>query len=439
MNDTYREPIYNLKSVVRETGVKPDTLRAWERRYGLPEPARTAGGHRLYSQRDIEIVKWLLARQQEGLRIKGAVELWRSLEADGQEPLQPQPTSAVSFAPETVGQTIADLRQGWISACLAFDEREAEQTLTQAFALYPPEVVCLDLLREGIAQIGQGWYAGDVTVQQEHFASALAMRRIEALLLAAPPPTRPGRILAACPPEEEHSFGLLLLTYLLRRRGWQVLYLGANVPIAQLEEVVSTAKPSLAISTALQLPTAATMLEMALFLQREGVPLAFGGRIFNRLPTLHTRIPGHFLGPSLELAAQSVEDLMVTPRPTPAVESISEAHRQALNHYHERQLLIDADLMNLRPDLLQQTWSFIVNRGLPRNIAAALTLGGINFIDDSIDWVARMARNGHVTAETMEGYLGAYLQAARIHLDERGAPIVDWLSGRVDVDNGEIK
>ena len=436
MNDTYREPIYNLKSVVRETGVKPDTLRAWERRYGLPEPARTAGGQRRYSQRDIEIVKWLLDRQQEGLRIKGAVELWRSLEADGQELLQPQPTSAVSFAPETERQTIAELRQAWVSACLAFDERAAEQTLTQAFALYPPELVCLDLLREGIAQIGQGWYAGDVTVQQEHFASALAVRRIEALLLAAPPPTRPGRILVACPPEEEHSLGLLLLTYLLRRRGWEVLYLGANVPIARLEEVVRTAKPSLVISTALQLPTAATLLEMALFLQREGVPLAFGGRIFNRLPMLHTRIPGHFLGPSLQLAPQSVEGLMVTPHLTPALEPISEAHSQALTHYREHQLLIEADLMKLRPDFLQQTWSFIANRELARNIAAALRLGDINFVDDSIDWVAGMTRSGHVTAEVMDGYLSAYLQAAKTHLDEREAPIVGWLSRWADVANG---
>jgi DNA-binding transcriptional MerR regulator len=436
MNDTYREPIYNLKSVVQETGVKPDTLRAWERRYGLPEPARTKGGHRLYSQRDIEIVKWLLDRQQEGLRIKGAVELWRSLEADDQEPLQPPSTSAVSFMPETDGQTIVELRQAWVAACLAFDEREAEQTLTQAFALYPPEIVCLDLLREGIAQIGQGWYDDQVTVQQEHFASGLAMRRVEALLLAAPPPTRPGRILVACPPEEEHTFGLLLLTYLLRRRGWEVLYLGADVPIVQLEEVVSTAKPSLAISMALQLPTAATLLEMALFLQREGVPLAFGGRIFNRLPALRTRIPGHFLGPSLELAAQSVEELMVTPRPTPAVESISKAHRQTLTHYREHQLLIEADLMKLRADLLQQTWAFIANRELARHIAAALTLGDINFMDDSIDWVAGMSRNGHVTAETIDGYLGAYLQAVKMHLDERGMPIVDWLSGRVDVGSG---
>ncbi len=436
MSDTYREPIYNLKSVVRETGIKPDTLRAWERRYGLPEPARTEGGHRLYSQRDIEIVKWLLDRQQEGLRIKGAVELWRSLEVDGQEPLQPQPTSAVSFAPEIEGQTIAELRQAWVAACLAFDEREADRALTQAFALYPPEVVCMDLLREGIAQIGRGWYEGRVTVQQEHFSSALAMRRIEALLLAAPPPTRPDRILVACPPEEEHTFGLLLLTYLLRRRGWEVLYLGADVPIVQLGEVISTAQPSLTVSMALQLPTAATLLEMARFLQREGVPLAFGGRIFNRLPALHARIPGHFLGPSLELAAKSVEELMAAPHPTPAVEPVSEAHRQALTHYRERQLLIEADLIKLRPDFLQQSWSFIANRELAHHIAAALTLGDVNFMDDSIDWVAGMSRNGHVTAEAMDGYLSAYLQAAKTHLDERGASIVEWLSGRIDSNNG---
>ena len=118
MNDTYREPIYNLKSVVRETGVKPDTLRAWERRYGLPQPARTEGGHRLYSQRDIDTIKWQLARQREGLRINQAVELWRSLEGADQDPLQSRPMSEVSFSLETMGQTMADLRQRWVSACL---------------------------------------------------------------------------------------------------------------------------------------------------------------------------------------------------------------------------------------------------------------------------------------------------------------------------------
>ena len=52
-----KTPAFNLKVVLRETGIKPDTLRAWERRYGLPQPSRTQGGHRLYSQYDIEMIK----------------------------------------------------------------------------------------------------------------------------------------------------------------------------------------------------------------------------------------------------------------------------------------------------------------------------------------------------------------------------------------------
>ena len=73
---------------------KPDTLRAWERRYGLPQPKRTAGGHRLYSQRDIDTLKWLVARQNEGMSISRAVELWNRLKEEGQDPLH-----APEFAP----------------------------------------------------------------------------------------------------------------------------------------------------------------------------------------------------------------------------------------------------------------------------------------------------------------------------------------------------
>ena len=77
-------PIFNLRAVVQETGIKPDTLRAWERRYGLPIPKRTEGGHRLYSRRDIETVKWLLAQRKAGLGISKAVALWKQLDLDEQ-------------------------------------------------------------------------------------------------------------------------------------------------------------------------------------------------------------------------------------------------------------------------------------------------------------------------------------------------------------------
>ena len=87
MTSISQAPIYNLKAVLKETNLKPDVLRAWERRYELPAPQRTAGGHRLYSAYDIETVKWLRARQAEGLSISRAVDLWRDMVAAGRDPL----------------------------------------------------------------------------------------------------------------------------------------------------------------------------------------------------------------------------------------------------------------------------------------------------------------------------------------------------------------
>jgi DNA-binding transcriptional MerR regulator/methylmalonyl-CoA mutase cobalamin-binding subunit len=430
MPDTQEGPFFNLKAVLQQTGLKPDTLRAWERRYGLPKPKRSEGGHRLYSQRDIGIVKWLVARQQEGLSIKCAVQMWQQLESEGQDPLQTPtpiaPPTAPAPAPRAASGTITQLREEWVAACLAYDERKAEQALAQVFALYPPETVCLELLQKAIAQIGQGWYRGEVTVQQEHFCSALAVRRLEALVMAAPPPTRPGRVLVACPPQENHTIGLLLLTFLLRRRGWEVTCMGANVPTERLEATVAAINPARAIVAAQQLHTAATLLEMAQALQREGVPLAYGGLIFNLLPTLREHIPGHFLGERLESAPRAVEALMTTPCPPPAVEAVPEAYQQAGEHYRQRQGLIEAQLGNAPNHLLP------TNRELARDIGAALTLGDVDYMDAEIEWLEGLMRNHRMPTEMLHGYLHAYYQAARMQLDERGEPILAWLARVTD-------
>src|SRR5215208_2834102 len=116
-------PSFNLKVVLKETGLAADTLRAWERRYGLPIPQRSAGGHRLYSQRDIETIKWLMKRQAEGLSISRAVDMWNEQLASGTDPLagsvQQTSISALAIpiqyqAPDT---TLDSIRTQWIQAC----------------------------------------------------------------------------------------------------------------------------------------------------------------------------------------------------------------------------------------------------------------------------------------------------------------------------------
>jgi DNA-binding transcriptional MerR regulator len=431
------ERFYNLKAVIRQTALKPDTLRAWERRYGLPTPERSEGGHRLYSRRDIDIIKWLVARQHEGLTIKRAVQLWRQIEAEGRDPLQPA-TPILSPAPAVPtsgsrGETITHLRQEWMASCLLYDETRAEQALAQAFALYPPETVAVELLQRAVAEVGEGWYRGHVTVQQEHFCSALVVRRLEALVLSTPSPIHTGRILAACPPEEYHVISLLLLTFLLRRRGWGVVYLGANVPAEQLESTVAARRPQMVIVAAQQLHTAATLLEIDQVLQREGVILAYGGLIFNLLPQLRERITGHFLGERLDLAPQVAEALMAAPPLLQGVERVPERYLQARAGFEEQRGNIEAHLTQDLADMgLTSDYLSMANRELALNISAALTLGNMDFLGKDIEWVKGLIRNYQMPSEVLHGYLVAYHRRAREVLDERGALVVAWLEKLVD-------
>ena len=424
-------PRFNLKAVVRQTGLKPDTLRAWERRYGLPIPERSSGGHRLYSYRDIETIKWLMARQKEGLSISRAVELWQQIGAEGRYTLPVATPIATPATPALVshpaGETIDQLRQQWIGACLAYDEQQAERLLNQAFALYLPETVAIELLQRAAAQIGEGWYKGTVTVQQEHFCSSLIVRRLEAMVMGAPPPTRPGRILAACPPEEQHVIGLLLLTFLLRRRGWEVVHLGANVPIEQLETTVAVIQPQLVIMSAQLLHTAAALKGAAEALQQARVPLAYGGFVFNLLPTLRERISGHFLGEHLEAVPQTVESLMAAPRPIPATQEVPEEYLRALHHFQERQGFVESRVIQvLNGAAYAHNHLAVANRELGLNIGAALALGDMEFLGTDIEWVTGLLRSHSLPVRALYSYLRAYRQSVGEQLDERGQPIITW-------------
>lgn len=431
------EALFNLKAVVQQTGLKPDTLRAWERRYGRPRPERSEGGHRLYSQRDIDTVRWLMARQRQGLSISRAVELWEQIDESGQDPLRTEnPLGGQQPAdppPHVLGESLADLRKSWKSACLAYDEARAEQVMAQAFALYPPEVVAVEVLQETMSEIGEEWYHGEVTVQQEHFCSELSVRRLEALLMAAPPPTRQGRLVAACPPDESHVLSLLLLTLLLRRQGWDVVYLGANVPLERVEPTLAATQPDLVILAAQALHTAATLRDMACLLKEQGVPAAYGGLVFNREPALRGLIPGHFLGERLDLAPQRVEWLMTGPRLLAEAKPVPEVYQQARAHFQARLGRIESDLFRAlegwRFPLQQQE---MINHKLAASIEAALALGDMDYLNADVAWLEGLLQSRGVDADSLRAFLGAFRVAAAAHLDDRGGPILVWLDKVVE-------
>jgi len=68
-------PVYPIRTVVRLTGVNPRTLRGWERQNGLLSPARTEGGHRLFSEEDVERIRQIKGLLDRGMSLKGIQQL----------------------------------------------------------------------------------------------------------------------------------------------------------------------------------------------------------------------------------------------------------------------------------------------------------------------------------------------------------------------------
>ncbi len=430
--DDQSSATYNMKAVVRETGLKPDTLRAWERRYGLPEPARSQGGHRLYTQRDIETFKWLIARQGEGLSISRAVDLWHSLVREGQDPLRTIPSTSPPTISPTMGGNLDALRREWIAACKQFNESIADQILTRSFAFYPPEIVFIEVLMKGLAEIGEEWYQAETTVQQEHFASELAIRRLESVLAASPPATLPGRILTLCPPGEEHTFSPLLVSYLLRRAGRQVFFLGANVPLQRLEQALSSTSPNLVILIAQQLQTAASTLQMARLIQEKRIPLAFAGRVFNHFPEIRRRIPGYFIGENIVEVSAVVESLLNYPPPLPEIVSASKDYQKAYIYFREYLPQIEAAVWEagLEGEIPEEYLNMVI-RFLSENILAVLLLGEFSFLEDQITWIRGLVMNYGFSDKVLGQLLEAYTLALDEILAKKGGIIEASLKGLI--------
>lgn len=430
-----KKPLFNLSMVLQETGIKADTLRAWERRYQLPVPSRTEGGHRLFSAYDIETIKWLQSRQNEGMRISQAVDYWRELIAAGTDPLV-SPTRQPAARPilptvENHRQSLPALTRLWVDYALNFDEGNAEQVLDEAFAQYPWEAVCSNLIFLGLSEIGDGWYSGAVTVQQEHFASELVIRKLQALTAAAPPPYHPQNVLIGCPPGELHTVAPLMINTLLRYRGWETTYLGANVPDNQLLNALGKIQPALVVMTAARLTTAAALLETSKLLQSRGIPLVFGGNIFRLIPELDKRILGTYLGSDLGQSQLKIESMLSAPEapliktvpPNPYLGLRNEFRDKLPYLEHQALLAITPDVPAKFPyTVLQDANSFLF-----QDILAALTLGDINHLRPNIEWIKGLLDSRAYDLKEFTRYIQSFIGITESELSDQALPLLDWL------------
>jgi MerR family transcriptional regulator, light-induced transcriptional regulator len=240
------EPGYlRIGELARRTGASPELLRAWERRYGLLRPTRSQGGFRLYTAADEERIR----RMKEYLVRGAAAAEAARLAADAETPRPGADTTTPAIpAPETTAAPppLQAAARELAEALDRFDEEQAHAVLDRLLAAYRIETILRDLLVPYLHDLGERWAGGEVSVAQEHFASNLLRGRLLGLARGWGQGRGPTAVLA-CLPGEQHDIGLIAFGITLYRRGWRIIYLGPDTPIATIRQATDTIAADLVV------------------------------------------------------------------------------------------------------------------------------------------------------------------------------------------------
>lgn len=302
---------YTIKVVSERSGVRPVTLRAWERRYDLLEPERLDNNYRLYSERDIQVVRWITQRLTDGLSISAAVREYQAMRNQGVWP-EALPTLEVPTSIKTPDFPPARYAEMLYDAFAAHDETLVKKILNSVQMMFDLETILFEVFQPCLYQIGEAWYHGQIRIATEHFASSFIQGVLMNLLQAFPIDISAPTLLVGCAPEEFHEIAPLMLSVLLRREGYRVEFLGADLPIEDLVLYAEDTAADMVILSAGFENTAQPLFRMQA--QLDALPkkpkLGFGGRYFNQNKDAREAMGGVFLGHSLAEAIERVHQLV---------------------------------------------------------------------------------------------------------------------------------
>lgn len=356
-------PMFNTKAVVQQTGIPAPTLRAWERRYSLLAPERADNAYRLYSQRDIALVRWLKERIDAGMSISQAIALYRHMGEErgrgtiqSEEPVSQGITPTVEHPPafqvaitpplpqsetlpvednephpltfwphlgeqpELMGYPAAHnmrlAREQLIDAFRNLDEPMAHMIMGSILSIYPVEKVCTQLIAPTLWQVGQLWADNHLLVPEEHFASNFFRALLTNLFHVTPGPINGPHALVCCAPGEPHELSALMLALFLRRRGLRVAYLGQSIETAGLIRTIKKIMPSLvcvSLTMPAYLPALITLGRQVQMMVPPRPIFAFGGQVFmqEQYTSIIQQIPGTYLDSDLCEAADKLHSMVL--------------------------------------------------------------------------------------------------------------------------------
>jgi len=218
---------YSIRDLERLTGIKAHTIRIWEKRYGLIAPGRTNTNIRAYCDSELKKLLNIAILNRNGFKISKIAKLSHEEITQNINKLTEHQYDAESYL-ENLALTIIDL-----------DEQKFEKIFSRAILQFGFEDTIIKIISPFFIRIGIMWQTGSINPAQEHFISNLLRQKIMvAIDSQMPDPHKQSKTFMLYLPEGElHELGLLFSSYIIRKRGHQVIYLGQSVPFSDLVEI----------------------------------------------------------------------------------------------------------------------------------------------------------------------------------------------------------
>lgn len=224
--------IFSISDLQKFSGIQPQTIRMWEKRYNALQPIRSEGNTRYYNDSQLKRLLNIVSLNHAGLKISKICQL--------------SDREIHELLGSEIHKTRSDDKQieyfisQLIHYALDYDEFAIDKILSHCMDVFGIEATYKRVIYPLLVRVGLMWCQDSICPAQEHFLSGLVRQKLFTAINNIP--SSPGSInptwLLFLPEEESHDIGLLFAHYLLRTRSQRIIYLGANVPFESLQEVM---------------------------------------------------------------------------------------------------------------------------------------------------------------------------------------------------------
>jgi methanogenic corrinoid protein MtbC1 len=225
---------FSISQLGQYAGVKPHTIRAWEKRYKALQPARSKGNTRYYDGSQMRRVLNIVSLIEAGYRVSDLCvmpddQLWKLLN---------------NFYRTNGNETQEYFISQLIAAGMTYDEAYFDQIFTRCLHRYKLKQAYLQVLLPMLNRIGMMWKCNKASVAHEHFISNILRQKLFSAVDSVPySETGAPKWLLFLPENEFHDIGLLLAYNLIRLSGKHAIYLGSNVPLQVLRSAIEQIEP----------------------------------------------------------------------------------------------------------------------------------------------------------------------------------------------------